>query len=212
MRATATAAPTAVVALLAIAPLTACGSHDGGSDHPAPDASPGASPLATPDASPSAEAGNEGETACLIGDWRVAEDQMQAYYDAVNAEMLAQGMHFDVSGSAGVIFRDDATYAYKPEMILLVTPTAGAGATATLGGSIEGTWSAEGRMITTAHDVNTLSMTVSVEGQTIDASDVTDEFIAMSPINQSRVDCTGALPTMEWPTASGSVMVQLSRP
>lgn len=207
-----TAALAAVVALLAIAPLTACGAHAENSDHRAPDASPDASPGGTPDASPSAEAATGGGAGCLIGDWRIAEDQMQAYYDAVNAEMIAQGMHFDVSGSAGVIFRDDATYAYKPELILLVTPDSGTAATATLGGSIEGTWSAQDQSITTAHDTNTLSMTVAVDGQTIDASDLTDEFIAMSPINQSRVDCSGTLPAMELPTANGSVMVTLARP
>ncbi|MFF2370589.1 hypothetical protein [Agromyces sp. NPDC058110] len=176
---------------------------------------------AKPKASASAEAteaagdGTDGDATapapgdCLVGDWVLADDQMQAFYDQVNVDLSEYGIVYDPTGSAGLAFKADGTYAYSPNLSLAVD-IAGLPAEATMSGTLSGQYTADASTVTTDHDTNGLTMDVTVDGVAMDGTPVTDQILA-SPIAAAAYDCSGATPVVHFSTGPSTVPLTLSR-
>lgn len=172
---------------------------------PGDDADPGASdpagsgePSAAPDPS---------DPGCLIGNWRITQEQMQVFYDAVSSS--TEGLALTIDGDTGLSFTA-TDYVYTPEFVLRldVSGLVGEGVTT---GSIGGTWTAEDGVITTTVGDNSLSTVVTIAGVTQDASDTLGAIIASDPINDAPFDCTDpAAPVIQFDTGSGRVPVALT--
>lgn len=167
----------------------------------------------TPAEPPEALAPTEGEAsaptdpACLIGDWRITQDQMQVFYDAVSAS--TEGLSLTIVGDTGLSFTE-ADYLYTPGFTLQleVAGVSGEGVTT---GSIGGTWTAADGIITTTVGDNSLSTIVTINGVTQDASSTIGAIIASDPINEAPFDCTDpSAPVLQFDTGSGRVPVALS--
>jgi hypothetical protein len=196
MRRTPFAVTAAAAALLA---LTACG---GPGDDPEPETDPSADASTEPSA-----AADPTDPACLIGDWRITQDQIQVFYDAVSAS--TEGLSLTIVGDTGLSFTE-ADYLYTPGFTLQleVAGVSGEGVTT---GSIGGTWTAADGIITTTVGDNSLSTIVTINGVTQDASSTIGAIIASDPINEAPFDCTDpSAPVLQFDTGSGRVPVALS--
>lgn len=167
----------------------------------------GAEPGTTVEPSDDAAAPDPTDPACLIGDWRITQEQMQVFYDAVSAS--SEGLALTIDGDTGLSFTESA-YVYTPEFVLRldISGLVGEGVTT---GSLGGTWTAEDGVITTSVGDNSLSTIVTIAGVTQDASDTLGGIIASDPINQAPFDCTDpAAPVIQFDTGSGRVPVALT--
>ncbi|SFR69046.1 hypothetical protein SAMN05428970_0588 [Agromyces sp. CF514] len=164
---------------------------------------------AADDADADAEAAAAAPGACLIGDWVLADDQMQAFYDQVNADLTEYGIVYDPTGTAGLSFADDGTYAYTPNLTLAVD-IAGLPAAATMSGTLAGQYTADATTVTTDHDTNGLTMDVTVDGVAMDGTPVTEQILA-SPIASSAYDCSGDTPVVQFSTGPATVPLTLTR-
>lgn len=191
-----TATASAAVVLLAFAGCV--GAEPDDADPGASDPAASGEPSAAPDPS---------DPGCLIGDWRITQEQMQVFYDAVSSS--TEGLALTIDGDTGLSFTE-TDYVYTPEFVLRldVSGLVGEGVTT---GSIGGTWSAEDGVITTTVDDNSLSTVVTIAGVTQDASDTLGAIIASDPINDAPFDCTDpASPVIQFDTGSGRVPVALT--
>lgn len=160
-----------------------------------------------PEASASSDPVDPTDPGCLVGDWRITQDQMQVFYDAVSA--ASEGLALTIIGDTGLSFTD-TEYLYTPGFTLQleVAGLVGEGVTT---GSIGGTWTADAGVITTAVGDNSLSTIVTINGVTQDASDLLGGIIASDPINQAPFDCSDpAAPVLQFDTGSGRVPVALT--
>jgi len=176
---------------------------DAASDRPtsaATESAPATDAAATDDA----EASN-----CLVGDWVLTDDQMQAYYDQVNADLAEYAIVYDPTGGSGLSFAEDGTYAYTPALTLEVD-IAGLPAQATLGGTLSGQYAVDGETLRTSNDTNELSMDVTVDGTAMDGTAVTEQVLA-SPITSAPYDCSGDTPVIHFSTGASSVPLTLAR-
>ena len=135
-------------ATAALRALTAC--SVGEPTEAEPDGAP------DPEASASSDPVDPTDPGCLVGDWRIAQDQMQVFYDAVSA--ASEGLALTIVGDTGLSFTD-TEYLYTPGFTLQleVAGLVGEGVTT---GSIGGTWTADAGVITTAVGDNSLSTIV----------------------------------------------------
>ena len=181
---------------------------DAASDAPKPSAS--ASTPATDAATDADDAAAGGDPSnCLVGDWVLADDQMQLYYDQVTADLAEYAIVYDPTGGAGLSFADDGTYAYTPALSLAVD-IAGLPAAATLGGTLSGQYAVDGDTLTTSNDTNDLTMDVTVDGVAMDGTPVTEQILA-SPIQSAPYDCSGETPVIHFSTGASTVPLTLSR-
>ncbi len=193
-------APFAVTAAAAtLLALTGC---VGPGDEPEPETDPSADASVEPtaDADPS-------DPGCLIGDWRITQEQMQVFYDAVSS--ASEGLSLTIVGDTGLRFTE-TDYLYTPGFTLQleVSGVSGEGVTT---GSIGGTWTADAGVITTTVGDNNLSTIVTINGVTQDASAVLGGIIASDPINEAPFDCSDpAAPVLQFDTGSGRVPVALT--
>ncbi|WP_157416140.1 hypothetical protein [Agromyces allii] len=146
---------------------------------------------------------------CLVGGWVLADDQMQAFYDQVNADLTEYGIVYDPTGSAGLAFEADGTYAYSPNLTLAVD-IAGLPAEATMSGTLAGQYTANDTTVTTDHDTNGLTMDVTVDGVAMDGTAVTEQILA-SPIASAAYDCSGTTPVVHFSTGPSTVPLTLTR-
>ena len=147
------------------------------------------------------------DPACLIGDWRITQDQMQSFYDAVSGS--TEGLALTIEGDTGLSFTTDS-YIYTPSFTLLldIAGVQGQGVTT---GSIGGSYSATEGVITTTVGDNSLETIVTIAGVTQDASSELGAIIASDPINQAPFDCSDPdAPVLQFDTGSGRTPVALT--
>jgi len=172
----------------------------------APPASSGApagtaTSTSTPEAQPEVVTGPD----CLIGDWFIAQDQMQAFYDGLSAE--TGGIAFTIDGGTGLSFTD-TTFTYTPEFTLRLE-VAGIAATGTIVGAIAGAYSADDAIISTDQETSDVVLTVDVGGTVQDGTGLFDSILAASPIRNAPYECTAAGPIIQFSTGENQVPIQL---
>ncbi len=145
---------------------------------------------------------------CLVGDWIVTEDQMNAYYAAVTSTFDSP-VGISVVGSAPLTFGADGTYGWAPEFTLTLDVVGQTG-TGVTGGTITGDWSVTDGVVTTASDVNALTVEVTVAGATFDGDDFANGLLNASPVNGVTYDCSGASPVLDFMTADPGVTVPVA--
>ncbi len=169
----------------------------------APDPAPGTTTTAAPGAAPEEVAASGPE--CLVGDWYIAQDQMQAFYDAVNA---SNDVTFTVEGGTGLSF-SESSYTYTPEFALALELSGLAGV-GTIAGAISGDYTADESTITTSHEVSDVTLTVEVQGQVVDGTELFGSILSTAPINSSPYECGADGPIIQFDTGSGRVPMQLT--
>jgi hypothetical protein len=168
-----------------------------------PDPEPGATSTTAPSPAPEEETAAAGPE-CLVGDWYISQEQMQSFYDAVNAE---NEVTITIEGGTGLAFTESA-YTYTPEFALKLL-VAGLEGTGTIDGGISGDYTADESTITTAHEVSDVTLTVEVAGQVIDGADLIGSILASAPINSAPYECGADGPIIQFDTGSGRVPIQL---
>jgi len=153
-----------------------------------------------------APAADEGE--CLVGDWVVTEDQMNAFYDGLMSTLEAP-IGIDASGSAPLSFAADGTYRWAPDFALTVE-VAGQRGTGVTGGTITGDWSAAGGVVTTSSDINALAVAIEVNGVTFGGDDLVNGLLNSSPVNGVTYSCDGPTPVLDFQTGDPAVTVPIT--
>jgi len=143
---------------------------------------------------------------CLIGNWAIGEDQMQAFYDSVSAAS-GNAVVFAVDGGTILSF-DGARYKYEPDLYLTVT-AGGVEGLAQLRGTIAGDYTADATTIQTVTDTTDVEYSYSVGGVAQDASALFAGALADAPINGGDYECTADGPIIQFSNGSGHVPVQL---
>lgn len=147
------------------------------------------------------------DPACLVGDWRITQEQMQSFYDAVSGS--TEGLVLTIEGDTGLSFTADS-YLYTPSFTLLldIASVQGQGVTT---GSIGGSYAATDGVITTTVRDNNLETIVTIAGVTQDASSELGAIIASDPINAAPFDCSDPdAPVLQFDTGSGRTPVALT--
>jgi hypothetical protein len=186
-----------VLSMLGVGALSACMSP----------ASESATPDAAPDASVSepAEEKSASGPECLIGDWYIAEDQMQAFYSAVSESN--SGVDITVEGGTGLSFAD-TTYTYRPDFAILLH-AAGADGKGSITGGISGDYTASETEVTTSHDVSDVAVSVTVSGISMDGTDLFGDFLSSAPINSAPYECGADGPILQFDTGDGNPRVPI---
>jgi hypothetical protein len=174
-------------------------------DPPATDPPADADPPATepPETAPIFTAGE-----CLVGDWVVTEDQMNAFYDGLMSTLEAP-IGIDAAGSAPLSFAADGTYAWAPDFDLTVE-VAGQQGTGDVTGTITGNWTAVGGVVTTSSDNNALVVEIVVNGVTFGGDDLVNGLLNSSPVNGVTYSCEGPTPVLDFVTADPAVTVPVT--
>jgi len=177
-------------------------------DPPSTDAPVETDPPATDPPPPvtQAPAGDEGE--CLVGDWVVTEDQMNAFYGALMSTLEAP-IGIDAAGSAPLSFAVDGTYRWAPDFALTVE-VAGQRGTGVTGGTITGNWTAVDGVVTTASDINALAVAIDVNGVTFGGDDLVNGLLNSSPVNGVTYSCDGPTPVLDFKTGDPAVTVPIT--
>lgn len=145
---------------------------------------------------------------CLVGEWVVTEVQMNAFYAGLMSTVDAP-FEISVVGSAPLTIAADGTYQWAPDFTLSLT-VAGQSGTGVTGGTISGDWSANDDVVTTASDVNALTIEVTVGGLTFSGDDFANGLLNDSPINGVTYSCTGDTPVLDFNTADPTITVPIT--
>lgn len=165
---------------------------------------------ATATGGPDADAADTGASgaACLVGSWNIPQDQMNAFYDAVEAENEAD-LTLDVVGSTDLDFTADS-YVYHPDFVLDLE-VSGQSGTGTVGGEVRGNYTVDGDVISTDNDDSSISMVINVAGVETDASSMGNNIIDNAPLNAVTFACSGDDLVIDFTTGTGTVPVSLTR-
>jgi hypothetical protein len=145
---------------------------------------------------------------CLVGDWVVTEEQMDAFYAGLMGTLEAP-LTIDTVGSAPLSFAADGTYEWAPGFTLTVE-VAGASGTGEVGGTITGNWTATDGVVTTSSDLNALVVSITVNGVVFDGADLANGLLNSTPINGVTYSCDGPAPVLDFKTADPSVTVPVT--
>lgn len=145
---------------------------------------------------------------CLVGDWIVTQEQMNAYYAGLMSTLDAP-LDITVAGSAPLSFRADGTYGWAPAFDLTVA-VAGQSGTGVTSGAITGNWTAVDGVVTTASDVNALDLTITIGSTTVSGSDMANGLLNSSPVNGVTYSCAGPTPVLDFKTADPAVTVPVT--
>jgi hypothetical protein len=145
---------------------------------------------------------------CLVGDWVVTEEQMNAYYAGLMGTLEAP-LTISTAGSAPLSFAADGTYEWAPGFALTVE-VAGASGTGDVGGTITGNWTAEEGVVTTSSDLNALVVSITVNGVVFDGADLANGLLNSSPVNGVTYSCDGPSPVLDFQTADPAVTVPVT--
>ncbi len=139
---------------------------------------------------------------CLVGDWVITEDELNAYYDALEVGFSASGPAptFDVAGQVLLTFTP-TEYVYTGNFDLTLG-IAGQEGTGTSTGTVSGTWTTADGVIVAETTETDLSVSVSIGGITLDGSELANGLLNDAPINAAPYDCAG--PTLGFQTGDGS--------
>ena len=157
---------------------------------------------------PTTEAPSPDDGACLVGDWVVTEDQMNAYYTGLMGTLEAP-LTIGTTGSAPLSFAADGTYEWAPSFALTVE-VAGASGTGDVGGTITGNWTVEEGVVTTSSDLNALVVAITVNGVAFDGADLANGLLNSSPVNGVTYSCDGPSPVLDFQTADPAVTVPVT--
>jgi hypothetical protein len=138
---------------------------------------------------------------CLVGEWVVTEEQMDAFYAGLMGTVEAP-LTIDTTGSAPLTFRADGTYTWAPAFTLAVE-VAGAVGEGAVSGSIDGSWTASEGVLTTSSETNAVDVSITVNGVTFSGSDLANGLLNESPVNGVTYSCDG--PVIDFKTADPSV-------
>jgi hypothetical protein len=163
-------------------------------------------PVETDPPATEAPAPDTGE--CLVGDWVVTEEQMDAYYSGLMGTLEAP-LTIDTVGSAPLSFAADGTYEWAPGFALTVE-VAGATGTGDVSGTITGKWSAVDGVVTTFSDLNALVVSITVNGVSFDGADLANGLLNSTPINGVTYSCDGPSPVLDFQTADPAVTVPVT--
>ena len=170
-------------------------------DPPTTDAPAAAEPPATD--APGPDAGE-----CLVGNWVVTEQEMDAYYAGLMSTLEAP-LTIDTVGSAPLSFAADGTYAWAPGFALTVE-VAGQSGTGDVAGTITGNWTAVDGVVTTSSDLNALEVSISVNGVSFGGADLANGLLNSSPVNGVTYSCDGSTPVLDFQTSDPSVTVPVT--
>ncbi len=145
---------------------------------------------------------------CLIGDWVVTEEQMDAYYAGLMSTMEAP-LGLDTVGSAPLSFAADGTYTWAPDFALVVD-VAGQSGTGDVAGTITGEWAAADGLVTTSSDVEALTVSITVNGVTFEGADLANGLLNASPVNGVTYSCDGPTPVLDFLTTDPEVTVPVT--
>lgn len=145
---------------------------------------------------------------CLVGDWIVTEEQMDAYYAGLMGTMEAP-LSLDTVGSAPLSFAADGTYLWAPAFALVVE-VAGQSGTGDVAGTITGNWTAADGVVTTSSDVEALTVSIAVNGITFEGDDLANGLLNTSPVNGVTYSCDGPTPVLDFQTADPDVTVPVT--
>ena len=139
---------------------------------------------------------------CLIGNWVITQDEMNAFYDTLEATVGAP-LDITVSGQTLLDLTAD-TYEYTANFDLVVSAlgTSGEGQSS---GTVSGTYTADDGVIVTTLGSSNLSVIVTVGGQTLDESAFANGLLGSVPINDAPYDCSGPTPVIMFETADPGV-------
>ena len=139
---------------------------------------------------------------CLIGSWVITQDEMNAFYDTLEATVGAP-LDITVSGQTLLDLTAD-TYEYTANFDLVVSAlgTSGEGQSS---GTVSGTYTADDGVIVTTLGSSNLSVIVTVGGQTLDESAFANGLLGSVPINDAPYDCSGPTPVIMFETADPGV-------
>lgn len=174
---------------------------------PATDAPVATDPPAT-DPPPATDALVVDDGDCLVGDWVVTEDQMNAYYAGLMSTLEAP-LGIDAAGSASLSFAADGTYGWAPGFALTVD-VAGQAGTGDVSGTVNGSWTAVGGVVTTSSDVNALVVEIVVNGVTFGGDDLVNGLLTSSPVNGVTYSCDGPTPVLDFKTGDPAVTVPVT--
>ncbi|RLK52472.1 hypothetical protein [Microbacterium telephonicum] len=183
----------------------------------APDASasptrsplPGSTPSPTPTPTPTSDAELLGPD-CLVGDWTMDQAGLDQFYVGINAATAGSGIGLTPKGTATLMMGSDGTYAWAPSAEI----TAQAGGTAivvTLGGSVDGTYTATDDRVTAATtSTDALQISATLDGSPTDASAVAEQ-ISTAPVADAGYACTADTLTLTSTVAGGTATAVLHR-
>lgn len=143
--------------------------------------------------------------ACLVGDWVITEEQMNVFYDQIEATSGGE-LSIQISGSTGLTFTTDGRFEYTPDFTLELE-VIGAGGSGVTGGLIGGTYQARDGIVVTSIDRNEIEVTVDVMGQVFDGSDIAGGFLTSFPVADAPFDCSGPSPVIDFATGEGTPRV-----
>lgn len=149
----------------------------------------------TPDPTPAAGAGD-----CLSGSWIIPEAELDKFY----ADAIGSVAGFEITGDALVDFRD-GNYEYTPRFTLKMS-VAGHESSGTSSGSIVGSYTSDGETLTTTHDVSTVSITVTVMGQSVETGGDMGSLTDAAPFASAPYTCDSGKPVIMFQTRDGGRM------
>jgi cysteine synthase len=154
---------------------------------PAPETAP--EPAPEPESEP--EAAESGSDDCLVGAWRITEAEMNAYYDALEANLASAGPAptFDIAGEV-LLTLTPTDYIYIADFDLTLDLLGQTG-TGVASGTASGTWSSADSIITTELGSSDLDVVVTVAGITLSGSDFANGLLDSVPINNASFNCDG---------------------
>ncbi len=132
-----------------------------------------------------------GDSSCLVGDWVISQDEMNGYYDALEANLAVDGPSpdFDIVGNVLLSFGEtDYTYVGDFDLTIDVAGQTGTGQTS---GTVTGTWDVVDGLVVTTLGSSDLDVTITIAGVTLSGSDFANGILDSAPINGAPFDCAG---------------------
>ncbi len=142
---------------------------------------------------------------CLVGEWIIPEDQLNAFYAQISAE--SEGVSMSAEGDSALIFTE-TTYEYRPDfkLILDLGGTTGRG---DVTGSVLGNYTAADGLLTTENDVSDLDMQLVIDGMPIDANDIGNAAVESEPIHDVTYHCEAGAPVIDFKTVDSTIALTL---
>ena len=153
---------------------------------------------AEPEPLPAEAAAAGSDPSCLIGEWIVTEDEMNAYYDSIEASFPdGPAPAFDIVGNVLLTFTEtDYIYVADFDLALDIAGQSGTGDTR---GTVSGTWEVVDGLVVTTLGSSDLALVVSIGGVTLSGSEFANGLLDSAPINDAGFDCDG--PTISFQTS-----------
>jgi hypothetical protein len=164
---------------------------EGAPDEGAPDDAATEEPVSDGDDG-AAEVGADapgGDDSCLEGSWIIDSEQLNSYYAALAADSGA-GLTLGADGIVNVSFFD-GEYQYAADFVLTLE-VAGTSGTGVASGTVDGSYTVADGVITAETENSSLDITVTVSGVTMDGSELGNDLLTSSPINNAPFTCGAA--------------------